>query len=181
MIYLNNNQGLTLIRLIVGMTLLGLIMAGITPLFSTSLDVMSNGMTKDSLLQEGRWVVDMIAKDISAIDINKITTPTLPTATTATTAATLTFIPFKSSTPVTPVTYSVVNREVCRQEGTGIQRPMTDGKRNTNSSATLKFTRNIDGISIDIELTLTKADNKNRISTENIKTTIFPLNNGNDN
>ena len=95
--------------------------------------------------------------------------------------ATLTFIPFKSSTPVTPVTYSVVNREVCRQEGTGIQRPMTDGKRNTNSSATLKFTRNTDGISIDIELTLTKADNKNRLSTENIKTTIFPLNNGNDN
>lgn len=178
MIYLNNNQGLTLIRLIVGMALLGLIMAGITPLFSTSLDVMSNGITRDNLLQEGRWVVDMIAKDISAIDINKITTPTLPTATNATTATTLTFIPFKSTTPVT---YSVVDKEVCRQEGTGIQRPMTDGKRNTNSSATLKFTRNTDGISIDIELTLTKADNKNRISTENIKTTIFPLNNGNDN
>jgi|GEM_PF-2618200 len=178
MVYLNNNRGVTLISLLVGITLLGIMMAGITPLFSTSLDLMSTGLTKDSLLQEGRWVIDIIAKDISVIDINKITTPELPTPTLAKTASTLTFTPFKSSTPIT---YSVVDKEVCRQEGTGIKRPLTDAKRDENASATLKFTRNSDGISIDIELTLTKTDNKARISTENIKTTVFPLNNGNDN
>jgi len=176
--YIKKNQGFTLVELLMGMTILLIIMAAIAPLFSTLLSATSSGLIKNNLLQEGRWAVDMMAKDMSSIDINKITSPAIPTSTTATTASTLSFTPFNSTTIIT---YSIVNNEVCRQVDTGIKRPLTDANRASAASNALVFTRNTDGISIDIQLTLTKADNKARILTEIIKTTISPLNNGKDN
>lgn len=175
MIHLKNNRGLSLIELMVSITIAVLIITAIVSLFSTSLSITSNGLIKNSLLHEGRWAVDVIAKELSGIDIKKITSPVAPTATQAAKSSTLSFTAFHSNNLIT---YSVPKDtgEIYR-----LNHPLTDGTRANVKVDGLLFTRNIDGASIDISLILSKRDRKNTEYTETITTTITPLNNGNDN
>lgn len=175
MIDLKNNRGLSLIELMVSITILLIVLAAIVPLFSTSLFLTSSGMIKNNLLHEGRWAVDIIAKELSSIDIKKITLPESPTPTKESKGETLSFTSFHSKDTVT---YSVskTTNEIYR-----LTHPLTDGTRTIIKPGGLIFTRNKDGASIDISLTLTQTDGKNKEYSETITTTVTPLNNENDN
>ena len=175
MIKFKTSHGFTLVELTVGIAVLLIILAGIVPLFSAALSMTSAGMMQNNLRQEGRWAVDIIAKELSGINISKITNPLPPTTTTPSTSHTLAFTSFNSTNSVT---YSVPNgtNEVYR-----LGHPVTDSTRaSINAPTDLTFTRNIDEISITIRLKLTQKDSKNREYTEIITTTVTPLNNGND-
>lgn len=170
MIYFNNNRGLTLLELVVSMTVLLIILAAIVPLFSTSLSLTSNGMIQNNLRQEGRWMVDLISKELRGIDIRKVTSPSQ----TGERSNTLTFTSFHNNNSVT-YTVPVGMVEVYR-----LNHPITDGQRANIKPSELTFTKNSDGESIDIHVKLTQTDNKNIEHSEIIMATIKPLNNDND-
>ena len=172
MIKLKQNHGFTLIELVISMTVILIIISAIVPLFSTSIFLTSSGMTQNNLRQEGRWAIDIISKELSSIDITKVTSPTLLDVNGS---HTLTFTSFNSSNRVT---YTVPENTV---EIYRLKRPITDGQRARVQPNDLIFTRNSDGASIDISIKLTQTDNKNVTHTETITATITPLNNGNDN
>ena len=180
MAYLKKTQGFTLVQLVIGMMILVIMMAAIAPLFSTILMSTSSGLVKNNLLQEGRWAVDIMAKELSGIDgVNKITSPVIGAS-----ASTISFILFNDTTN-TPITYSIVkngvNSEVQRQVGTtGIKRRLTDVERaGVVGNNDLVFTRNSDGTTVDISLKVTQISN-NHTYTEILKTSVTPLNNGRD-
>lgn len=168
MIHLKNNRGVTLVELLVGITVLSIITAAIVSLLSTSLSLTNSGIIKNNLLQEGRWTLDIIGKELNCIDMKSVSNPSPGMS-----SNTLTFTSFNTANNVT---YTVPNDTV---EVHRLNRPLTDGQRASVQPTGLVFTRSSDNTSIDISITLTQTDAKHVLHTETIKTTVTPLNTNN--
>lgn len=155
-----NRKGFLLIELVVGMAVMLIIMAAIVPLFTNTTMAITNGTSANHILQEGRWALDLMARDIAPAT-------TIKTPTNNSSATTLVF---QRADITGNITYSLVNNELRRQIATGTMYPLTNNNLVRITNAT--FQSGLNGENITITLTLTDG---NRI--DQLTRTVFLLNN----
>ncbi|SHI34881.1 PilW family protein [Propionispora hippei] len=155
-----NKQGFFLTEILIGMAVMLIILAAIVPLFANTTKTIANGTSTNHMLQEGRWALDLMAKDIAPAS-------TILTPANNSTAATLVF---QRSDIAGNITYSLVNNELRRQIGSGTQYPLTNGSLVQIISAS--FQSGLNGENITITLSLTDGSH-----TTQLTRTVFLLNN----
>jgi len=153
-------KGVLLIELLVGMAIMTLMLSVVVPLFANVTTGINNGNVRNNLLQEGRWTLELMARDISAGFF--ILTPNSAN----TDSSSLIFQRWDSAN----ITYSVVNGELCRQVGSGTQYPLNNSEKAVITSA--NFRRSSAGENVTITLTLSSNGR-----TAQLQKTIFLLNN----
>lgn len=112
-----NNKGMLLLELTIGIAVMLVMVLTVVPLFINTTAAISRGTTQNTVLQEGRWALNLMARDISTGYF--IVTPD----TTNVDSSTLVFKRWDTSSDIT---YSIVNNELCRQAGQGKKYPLTD-------------------------------------------------------
>ena len=156
-----DNRGFTLLELAVGIAILGIVMAALSPFLTNLLRITSSGSADSFLLQEARWAVDTIGRDIGYATAGSITIS----------GNTLSF-----TLPNSPnvITYSVVNSEVCRRSSAaGKQRPVTDGGKAQATSLT--FTQNADN-SVSVALQMQATDSSGQVHTRAYNSRYYTFN-----
>lgn len=157
---LKYQKGTLLVELLVGMAIMTLLLSIVVPLFTNTTATINRGNTQNNLLQEGRWALELLKRDISAG--NFILSPGSANSD----SSSLVFQRWDSA----DITYSVVNGELCRQAGAGTQCPVTDSGKAVISS--VNFRKSSSGENVTITLTLS-ANQQNTTLQE----TVFLLNN----
>lgn len=142
-----NQKGFTLIELLTGLAVMTIMLSVALPLLSNMTTMTARGQQNNNGMQEARWALQLMANDIRAGNV--ITTPT----TDNTNSATLAFERWNfPKTANTTINYSLINGEICRQEGTETRRPLTDSGRAFIQNVT--FRRADNGKNITITITL---------------------------
>ena len=59
------NRGFTLLELVVGIAIIGIVMAALAPFLTSFLIMTSSGSTDGFLMQETRWAVELIGRDLA--------------------------------------------------------------------------------------------------------------------
>ena len=161
MVGLKCQKGILLIELLVGMAIMALMLSVVVPLFSNMTFSINSGNTRNNLLQEGRWTLELMKRDISAG--NYILTPSNAN----TDSSSMVFQRWDSAN----ITYSVINGELCRQIGAGTQYPINNSEKAAITSA--NFRKSSSGENVTIALTLSA----NGQSAELQETVFLPNNN----
>ncbi len=154
-----NKKGFFLIEILVGMAIMLIVLAAAVPLYANTVFSIRNETFTSHMLQEGRWALDLMARDIALA--TAIVTPSKDSS-----ATTLTF---QRADTTGNITYSLVNQEMCRQIGASTKYPLTDGNLAQITSVT--FQSGLNGENVTINLTLT-----NGSQTVLLTRTVFLLN-----
>jgi len=175
--FLKSKEGLSLIELLVGMALMGLLLAAVVPLLSTMVTITTKGMSNNDLMEEARWTMTVIAQDLSG--------GTLPNPGQAQITNSLIFQRWDTGWNIatnagTPISYSipldankVTTNQVCRQVGSGTPYPLTDSNRVLATGLSFTTSANAENVTI----TLTLANPNNPAQSETVSSTVFFLNN----
>lgn len=155
-----NENGFLLMELLVGMCLMAIVLMAIVPLFSNTTIAVSRGNSNNYALQENRWILDLLARDISGGYY--IASPNNNSS-----GNTFVFQRYDSSENIT---YALLDNELYRQVGTGIKYRLNNREHIQVSNIT--FQTGLTNESVAITLTLTA---NNQTSTQG--RTIFLLNN----
>lgn len=158
--------GFSLIELLVVIGALGIIMAALAPFLGNFLQHTTSGSLDGMLLQEGRWAIDLIDRDINYAVASSITI----------TGGNV--ISFSLPNSANVISYSLVSNsgknEVCRQAlVNGTWRPLTDGTRVTASN--LSFVRNLDN-SVSVSFQLQATDRFGRAHSRTFTSRVYQMN-----
>lgn len=159
---IKNQNGFSLIELIIGMTVGVIIISISTITLANTINNVTIGTSNIDLLQESRWTLSLITQDIRSG--YSISTPA-----TNSTGNIITFV--KPNDLNQTITYSVVNNEICRQVGNGKKYPVTNSSLGIINANDFIVT-NINNTSVTIDMTLSKNNIK-----QNMSDTIFLMNN----
>jgi len=154
--------GFTLMELLVAVALLAVVMATVSPFLINFFRHVSTGSTQSSLLQEGRWAIDFMSRELNFSQRSSIVI----------TGGNSISFSIPGSTNV--ITYSVVNSEVCRQASAGsVQRPLIDATR--TAVVSLSFTPNLDS-SVQISVQVQGTDTSGNSLTNTLSSRVYPMN-----
>lgn len=158
----NNEKGILLIEILVGMLVMTIILFVFVPLSTYTRNAVTGGNSKNELLQQGRWALSLMARDISASDL--IITPS-PSSN----ASSLVFQRYDTTGYIT---YSLNSQrsELQRQIGANTPHPLNNGDQVTITN--VNFSTGPLGENVTITLTLRLGD-----TTESLQRTVFLLNN----
>ena len=161
-----SRSGFSLTELLVAVAAMGIIMAALAPFLSNFLRHVNSGSVYGMILQEGRWAIDFMDRDISyasAGTVNK----------SVATGVSSNVVSYSLPGATDVISFSIVSGEVCRQStASSPWRPLTDAGRANVSS--LSFVRNFDR-SVSVTLVLTATDRFGRSHSREFKSFVYPM------
>lgn len=158
-------SGFSLVELLVTVSVLVIIMSAMAPFLNNFLRHIDSGNHDGVLLQEGRWALDFINRDIN---------PASASTMVISSGGTVISFSYSSSAGADVISYSLVNNEVCRQSKAGNPwRPLTDAGRARVSA--LSFVSNPD-TSVNISFTLQVTDSFGQLHSRILTSRAYPMN-----
>ena len=159
------HRGFTLAELLVTVAVLGIISAAMAPFLGNFLQHIDSGNAEATLLQEGRWAMDFINRDLSTASATTVVISS---------SGTVISLSQSSAAGADVISYSLVNSEICRRStATNPWRPLTDAGRTQASN--LLFVQQTDN-SYEVSFTMQVTDRYGRIHSRTFTSRVYPMN-----
>lgn len=160
-----NYKGFTLAELLVTVAVLGIITAAMAPFLGNFLRHIGSGNADATLLQEGRWAMDFINRDLNTASAVSVVISG---------GGTVISFSQSSAAGADVISFSLVNSEICRRStAANPWRPLTDAGRVQASN--LSFVQNSDN-SYDISFTLQATDRYGQLHSRTFASRVYPMN-----